>query len=171
MLGGSRLGVLTRLPELSNCYCLPSRAGGSPFWTRRFTRKKHTRSSGIAMGFHPQHADVDQPLALQPLIRHPRLRRQRLRQVPVALAAEGCEDRVAFTRPQCQGGERVRSFFLHARRGQQRAVTSAWLRFSVRAEKSGHNPLPAQSDVPPAMFAQRAGLLHAWKDTECGGEK
>jgi len=32
LLGGSRFGVLAflRLPEMSNCCCLPARAGGSP---------------------------------------------------------------------------------------------------------------------------------------------
>ena len=54
------------------------------------------------MGFHPHSADIDQPLALQPLIGHPGLCRRRLRQVPVALAAERRQDRVAFTRSQGQ---------------------------------------------------------------------
>ncbi len=54
------------------------------------------------MGFHPHSADIDQPLALQPLIGHPGLCRQRPRQVPVALAAERRQDRVAFARSQGQ---------------------------------------------------------------------
>ena len=33
-LGGSRIGVTMRFPDLSNCGCLPSRAGGSPVFTR-----------------------------------------------------------------------------------------------------------------------------------------
>ncbi len=41
-------------------------------------------------------------------------------------------------------GQRVRPFFLHTRRGQQRA-TSAWLRFSVRAERKGLDPLRPES--------------------------
>ncbi len=54
------------------------------------------------MGFHPHSADIDQSLALQPLIGHPGLCRRRPRQVPVALAAERRQDRVAFTRSQSQ---------------------------------------------------------------------
>ena len=54
------------------------------------------------MGFYPQIADTDQPLACQPLIRHSGLCRQRARQMPVALAAERRQDRVAFERPQGQ---------------------------------------------------------------------
>ena len=56
----------------------------------------------VAMGFHPQIADTDQPLAFQPLIRHSGLCRQRARQMPVALAAERRQDRLAFERPQGQ---------------------------------------------------------------------
>ena len=43
MLGGSRLGVTVRLPELSNCYCLPGRGGGSPIFSGdalRFTQEQ-----------------------------------------------------------------------------------------------------------------------------------
>ena len=52
------------------------------------------------MGLHPHSADIDQPLALQPLIGHPGLCRRRPRQVPIALAAECRQDRVASARSQ-----------------------------------------------------------------------
>ena len=34
LLGGSRIGVTVRFPELSNFECLPSRVGGFPFLFR-----------------------------------------------------------------------------------------------------------------------------------------
>ncbi len=61
---------------------------------------EHTKVSNIAMSFHPQIADADQPLALKPFVRHPGLGRQGLRQVPVALATDRCEDGLAPAGPQ-----------------------------------------------------------------------
>ncbi len=71
--------------------------------TGRFTMMEHTtgvmRSHGpSARGRGPKSS----PLTLQPSIRHPDLRREGLRQVPVALATDRCQDRLALARSQSQ---------------------------------------------------------------------
>ena len=48
------------------------------------------------MSLHPKITDTDQALVLQPLVGHPDLGRKRLRQPPVALAADGRQNRLAF---------------------------------------------------------------------------
>ena len=65
--------------------------------TGRFTNRKHTPHSGVSVRFHPKRTHTDQALVLQPLVGHPGLGRQRLRHPPVALAADGRQNRVAFT--------------------------------------------------------------------------
>ena len=70
--------------------------------TGRFTRRKHTKRSGITVGLHPEIPDRNEPLGLQPLIGHPGLGCQRSRQVPVAFAADRRQDRLALARSQTQ---------------------------------------------------------------------
>jgi hypothetical protein len=78
--------------------------------TGRFTTNEHTTLSRIAVGRHPQVADSQEPLALQPSIGHPGLRRQRLRQVPVALAIECREDRVALAGAELEQFTHARAY-------------------------------------------------------------
>ena len=60
--------------------------------------------SRVPVGFHPQVSDREEPLFSQPLVRHPGLGRQRPRQMPVALAAQPCENRVV---PACSEFQEV----------------------------------------------------------------
>ena len=61
------------------------------------------------MSFHPQRTDVYKPLAFKPRVRHPGLRREGLRQPPVALAADGRQDRRAFAGAECEQMTHLRS--------------------------------------------------------------
>ncbi len=122
----------------------PSPACGSALGGSR-EGSTHERS-GIAMGFHPHSADIDQPLALQPLMGHPGLCLQRPRQVPVALA-ERRQDRVAFARPQGQQdahlGSRSAPLFpvAHADAAAQPRVKFRDRAVVVRDAKMAHLPV------------------------------
>ena len=109
------------------------------------------------MGFHPHSADIDQPLALQPLIGHPGLCRQRPRQVPVALAAERRQDRMAFARSQGQQvarriGDRPRFYTNEPTRCQSDVA---------RMQAEGRNPgIPApKRTLPPDSATLDPGYI------------
>jgi len=65
--------------------------------TGRFANRKHTCRSYVCVSLHPKITHTDQALVLQPLVGHSDLGRQRLRHPPVALAADGGQNRMAFT--------------------------------------------------------------------------
>src|SRR3989304_2092591 len=67
MLGGSHSGVTMRFPVLSNFACLPSRAGGSPFFTRNFLVTSYTGTGpGSDWSYYkPKHAG-DKPGSVGP---------------------------------------------------------------------------------------------------------
>jgi hypothetical protein len=118
--------------------------------TRRFTKAEHTVLSGIPMSTQPQRTHEDQALAGQPGVRHPGLRGQGFRKVPVTLATQRGQNRLALARPQCQKVARACHLVL------TRPETEPSMRFlSV-----GFRPLLAVRPLPSASSCFRISSGH-----------